>query len=207
MKPPPVGDLEVTGIDGILTWPESNVISHVQPESITLSWAGQQFKVEFVSGSDSFKFSSLNGVVNIPASTTAGAIDNHATLTVYVNDDEQFGGTIIFLPREESEPFPVNQYIQTSGNFRDNQSFHRTDFVDVRLVKTVIYQGRLRNAGYVKVFGYDDEKNPVRILLGSDNNDNTPVPVDFEGVSYIVASAQVGWGSLTVYYKDRRRSR
>lgn len=205
MKPPPVGSLEVTGIDGILTWPESNVISHVQPESITLSWVGQQFKVEFVSDSDSFKFSSLNGVINIPASITAGAIDNHATLTVYVNDDEQFGGMILFLPREESEPFSFNQVITTSGSFSNNNTFRRTDFVDVRLVKTVIYQGRLRNSGYVKVFGYDDEKKPLRILLDHDNNDSTPVPVDFEGVSYIVASAQVNYGHLTVYYKDRRR--
>ena len=56
-----------------------------------------------------------------------------------------------------------------------------------------------------KVFGYDDNKKPIRILLGYDNNDSIPVPVNFEGVSYIVACARVGSGSLIVYYKDRRR--
>lgn len=197
--------LEVTGIDGILTWPESNVISHVQPESITLSWVGHEFKVEFVSGSDSYKFSSLDGVVNIPASVTAGAIDNHATLTVYVNDDRQFGGIIVFLPREESEPFPFRQYISTSGSFVSNASFRRTDFIDVRLAKTIIYQGRVSNNTQVNVYGYDDEKNPVRILLNAVYSDSIPVQVDFEGVSYIVAGYRGTTGSLTVYYKDRRR--
>lgn len=205
MKPPPVVFLEVTGIDGLLTWPKSNVISHVQPKSITLSWVGHEFKVEFESGSDSYKFSSLDGVVNIPASATAGAINNHATLTVYVNNDEQFGGNIIFLPREESEPFPKKQLVRSNGTFTINNNYRRTDFIDVRLVKTVIYKGRMRSSGGAKVFGYNDEKKPVRLLLGYDNNDSTPVPVDFEGVSYIVACAQVGYESLTVYYKDRRR--
>ena len=207
MEPPPVVFLEVTGIAGILNWPESNVISHVQPESITLSWVGHEFKVKFVSGSDSYKFDSLNGVVNIPASTTAGAIDNHATLTVYVNDDEQFGGIITFLPKEESEPFPVKQAIMTNGGFYKHNGFRRTDFIDVRMVERVIYVGSVRVQRFVKVFGYDDEKNPVRILLGPDENDSTPVPVDFEGVSYIVASHTGTTGSLTVYYKDRRRRR
>lgn len=205
MKPPPVDNLEVAGIDGILNWPESNVISHVQPKSITLSWAGHEFKVEFESGSDSYKFSSLNGVVNIPASTTAGAIDNHATLTVYVDDDEQFGGIILFLPWEESEPFPNSQVITTSGILRTNTAYLCTDYIDVRLAKTVIYQGRVISSSYVKVYGYDDNKRPVRILLGADNNDSIPVPVDFEGVSYIVACSRGGTYSLTVYYKDRRR--
>lgn len=205
MKPPPVDYLEVTGIDGILTWPKSNVISHVQPESITLNWVDHEFKVEFESGSDSYKFSSLDGVVNIPASTTAGAIDNHATLTVYIDDDEQFGGVIIFLPREESEPFPILELVRTDGTFTPYALYHRTDFIDVRLVKTVIYQGEMRSSICAKVFGYDDNKKPIRILLGYDNNDSIPVPVNFEGVSYIVACARVGSGSLTVYYKDRRR--
>lgn len=179
----------------------------MQPESITLSWTDHEFKVEFVSGSDSYKFSSLDGVVNIPASATAGAIDNHATLTVYVNNDKQFGGIVIFLPREESEPFPLRQGISTSGTFVNNSSYRRTDFIDVRFLKTVIYKGNVTSSSYVKVFGYDDEKNPVRILLRADNNDSTPVPVDFEGVSYIVASSRGVTGSLTVYYKDRRRRR
>ena len=205
MIPPPVDYLAVTGIEGIHAWPESNVISHVQPESITLSWVGHEFVVELKSGSDSYKFSSLNGVVNIPASTTAGVIDNHGALTVYVDNEELFGGIIIFLPWVESEPFPISQYIQANGSFNNNNYYRRTDFIDVRLAKTVIYKGRLQANNHIKVFGYDDKKNPVRILLGPDKNDSTPVSVDFEGVSYIVASAQNGYGSLTVYYKDRRR--
>lgn len=206
MKPPPVDYLEVTGIDGLHAWPESNVISHVQPESITLSWVDHEFKVEFVSGSDSYKFDSINGVINIPASTTAGVIDSHGTLTVYVDSDEQFGGIIIFLPREESEPFPVSQYVSSSGRLVNATSYRRTDYVDVRLAERVIYQGRVRSGNIAKVFGYDDQKNPVRLLLGSDDNDSIPVPVDFEGVSYIIACCStVGSHSLTVYYKDRRR--
>lgn len=205
MKPPPVDFLEVTGINGILTWPESNVISHVQPESITLSWVNHEFIVELESGSDNYKFNSLDGVVNIPASSTAGAIDNHATLTVYVNDDEQFGGIITFLPKEESEPFPVKQAIMTNGGFYSHNRYRRTDFIDVRMVERVIYVGSVRVQRFVKVFGYDNEKNPVKILLGPDENDSTPVPVDFEGVSYIVASHIGTTGNLTLYYKDRRR--
>lgn len=205
MKPPPVDYLEVTGIDGLHAWPESNVISHVQPESITLSWFAHEFKVEFQSGSESYKFDSINGVVNIPASTTAGVIDNHGALKVYVDDVELFGGIIIFLPWGESEPFPISQYITANGSFINNNFYRSTDFIDVRLAKTVIYKGRLQANNHIKVFGYDDKKNPVRILLGPDTNDSTPVSVDFEGVSYIVASAQNGYGSLTVYYKDRRQ--
>lgn len=205
MKPPPVDYLVVTGIGDVRSWPESNVISHEQPVSISLSWVGHEFKVEFVSGSDSYKFDSLNGVVNIPASTTAGAINNHATLTVYV-DDEQFGGIITFLPREESEQFPVNQALLRTGLFYDDTNYRRTDFIDVRLAERVVYKGRVRNQYFAKVVGYDDEKNPVRVLLGHDENDTTPVPIDFEGVSYVVASSFVTVSySLTVYYKDRRR--
>lgn len=158
-----------------------------------------------MSGSDSYKFDSLNGVVNIPASTTAGAIDNHATLTVYVNGDEQFGGIITFLPKEESEPFPFLQAISTNGSFYSHKSYHRTDFVDVRMAERVIYKGSVRLERFVKVYGYNDEKSPVRVLLNHDENDSTPVPVDFEGVSFIVASYTGATGSLTVYYKDRRR--
>lgn len=205
MEPPPVGSLEVTGIDGILNWPGSNVISHVQPASITLSWVGQKFKVEFVSGSDSYKFNSLNGVVNIPASTTSGAIENHATLTVYIEDDEQFGGIITFLPKEESEPFPIEAALLRSGGLYVRGGYHCTDFIDVRLAEKVIYTGYNNNASYVCVFGYDDEKNPIRVLLRSRTDISTPVPVDFDDVSYIVACSAGGTYSLTVYYKDRRR--
>lgn len=205
MEPPPVGSLEVTGIDGILTWPESNVISHVQPASITLSWVGQKFKVEFVSGSDYYKFNSLNGVVNIPASTTSGAIENHATLTVYANDDEQFGGVITFLPKTESEPFPIEAALQNNGRLYSRSGYHCTDFIDVKLAEKVIYLGRVQNTGYAKVFGYDDEKNPVRILLRADNNSTNPVEVDFDGISFVVACSAGETYSLTVYYKDRRR--
>lgn len=158
-----------------------------------------------MSGSDSYKFDSLNGMVNIPASTTAGAIDNHATLTVYVDDDEKFGGIIVFLPREESEPFPFKRSISTSGVINDNALYHCTDFIDVRLAKTVIYQGVVTNSRTAKVFGYDDKKNPVRILLRYNEDSSIPVPIDFEGVSYIVACSKGGTYGLTVYYKDRRR--
>lgn len=208
MKPPPVDYLTVTGISGVRSWPEANVISHVQPGSITLSWVGHEFKVGFISGADSYKFDSINGVVNIQDSTTAGAVENHATLTVYVNDDEQLGGIIIFLPKVESEPFPIEQGIlSATGRFYDGGGYHRTEFIDVRLAETVIYKGRVRNQYFAKVFGYDDEKNPVRVLLGTDENDHTPVPVDFKGVSYIVACSVSEDPSLTVYYKDRRRRR
>lgn len=207
MEPPPVGVLEVTGIDGILTWPESNVISHVQPASITLSWVGQKFTVEFDSGMDSYKFNSVNGVVNIPASTTAGAIENHATLNVYVNDDEQFGGVITFLPKSESEPFPIEAALLRSGGLRVRSGYHCTDFIDVRLAEKIIYTGFNNNTSYACVFGYDDEKNPVRVLLRTNTNTSTPVQVDFDDVSYIVACSAGATYSLNVYYKDRRRRR
>lgn len=158
-----------------------------------------------MSGPDSFKFDSSDGVVNIPASATAEAIDNHATLTVYDDNNEQFGGIIIFLPREESEPFPLVQCITTTGDFENNSTYHRTDFIDVRLAETVVYQGSVTNNRRVKVFGYDDKKNPVRVLLGSGSDSATPVSVNFEGVSYIVACSRGSTYSLTVYYKDRRR--
>lgn len=211
MEPPPIELLEVTGIDGIINWPESNVISHVQPESITLSWVGHKFKVEFVSGSDSYKFSSLDGVVNIPASTTAGAIDNHATLTVYVDDDEQFGGIIVFLPRVESEPFDdLHRAIDVDDGsivkLGNNIYYAVTDFVDVSFASRVIYKGRMRNENYAKVYGYDEEKNPVRVLLFSNSEDTTEFTIDIGECHYIRACAQYRYDyNLSVYYRDRRK--
>lgn len=172
-----------------------------------MRWIGIEFKVEFVSGSDYYKFDSKNGVVNIPASATAGAISNHATLTVYVND-EQFGGIILFLPKEESEPFVLKDTaLSVNGTLFGRSGYLTTDLIDVGIAESVIYKGHVYFAQSCKVYGYDEERNPVRILLKQSANDGV-FNVNFDGCRFIRACATTSTEYyLHVIYRDRRRRR
>lgn len=148
----------------------------------------------------------VDGSMVLPSHLFEDAIDNRLKLVLKVRG-EVYGGYIIFLPVEESEPFDIASFaINADGSLVEGTAYEATDFVDITLVDDIVYQGRMQTSGYISVAAYDEEYVFVRPLLRkatvADIHHFTP-----DGTySYIRACAAKNYDHyLQIHYRSRRR--
>ena len=148
-----------------------------------------------------------NGVLTIPSSYFTDAIVNHAKLQLIV--DELTQPYIIFLPVEESEPFPIeNTLIRDNGILRTSEDLNVylcTELIDITFVEEFVYKGYQSRSNTSAVYGYDENGNPV-IQLSSNSNRKQIIHLVPDGTyKYIRACANLGESySLELHFRSRR---
>lgn len=203
--------ISITGLEGFTKWPLVNSVDHVEPDgNVVISGLPSSNCVVDVFHGDTWVTSVsvvVNGSMVLPSHLFTDAIASRLRLVLTING-EVYGGYIIFLPVEESEPFSFEgTYISTNGETGSNDAYVTTDYVDVSFVDDIVYNGRISYASRIAIAAYDLERNFVKILL--ERSDSAAETHHFEpdgSYNYIRASSLGSINhSLQVYYKSRRR--
>lgn len=186
--------------------PVSSVVVNVSrftqgPATITLSTEGVV----------DAQYSSVGGVITVPAEAIETAVNDRKMITLVV-DGNTVGGYIIFLPKTESEPFSVLETILMRDGLTVSFSLTNcTDFVDVTYATDIVYTGRLvgNEDLYAAMVAYDENYELVKVLIGLVSANSTIHVVPDGTYKYIKAcSATSSSGlSLQLIFPDRRRSK
>ena len=134
----------------------------------------------------------------------ANIVHNHGRINLSVNGELQLG-YVLYRPYHESEEFLYAQVISGTGQFLNQSSNIRTDFINVEGAVEFVYSGQTSQSGHKEIFAYDAEKNPIGSLL-SGNKPKTDYHIVYDGTyKYIVAcSLKSVEHSLVVYFRNRR---
>lgn len=149
----------------------------------------------------------VDGSMVLPSHLFDDAIVNRLRLVLSI-DGEIYGGYIIFLPVEESEPFDLEgTFIYDDGTNGTSSAYVATDYIDISFVDDIVYNGRVKYTGRIAMAGYDQERNFVKILLDQVTNASEAHHIVPDGsYNYIRASSvnQVNY-SLQIHFRSRRR--
>lgn len=147
----------------------------------------------------------------LPSHLFDDAIEDRLKLVLSI-DGVVYGGYIMFLPKEESEPFPlIDSAINSSGLIVDAQNYVTTDLIDVTFVEDIVISCVMRRNSYNVMWAYDDEGNPLKELVKNHTTYRTS-HVEPDGTyRYIRACAVYVLDgvpqnySLELHYRSRRR--
>lgn len=183
-------------------------VEHNEPTGdvvITIYNMDVQVTAVLVNGGSTQIYGATDKRITIPAADFTDAITNHAKITIRSGFDD-YGGSITFLPVQESEPFPVVGALNKNGGIDVALERVRcTELVDVSLATEMVYSGRTLSSR-ASVVGYDENGNFAKLLLsGTDAyEDNIHIVYDgsykFVRASYSTTYAE---GSLIVYFRNR----
>lgn len=200
--------IEIQGLVGFSSWPMVDSVEHNEPTEdvvITISNTEDVITAMLVNGESTQMYSATGGIITIPAEDFTDAITNHAKLTV-LRGLNNYGGSITFLPEQESEPFPITGALNLDGTIDDTVTTLRcTELVDVSLVTEMVYSGRCnKNRGCV--VGYDENGDFAKLLLRGTGEYQSNVHIVYDGTYKFVRacySIAATAGSLFVYFRNR----
>lgn len=146
-----------------------------------------------------------NGVIRIPLADLENVIADKSTLSLVMNGEDL--PSIIFLPVSEDEPYPIEgYYINYNGGLTRNENYATTEFIDVSNVTQIAMRVRAGEANARALYCYDEERNPIRALAGTQTGTETKFFVPDGSYRYIRSCAYVT-GDWPVYlsltFRDR----
>ena len=213
---PSLSSITISGLAGISSWPAYNRAEHVQPVSsvvvnVSRFTQGQATITLSTEGVVDAQYSSVGGVITVPAEAIETAVNDRKMITLVV-DGNTVGGYIIFLPKTESEPFSViDTILKSDGLTEPFSSTNCTDFVDVTYATDIVYTGRLGGGDdhYAAMVAYDENYELVKTLISLVSAESTIHVVPDGTYKYIKAcsSKSVANSSLQLIFPDRRRSK
>lgn len=144
------------------------------------------------------------GVVTIPDETFVDAYENRLSLRLIV-DGDYHGGTISFLPVEESESYDLVGYYNKNGALVDSQYYRSTKLVSVEDVEDIVISAYTA-ANARALVCYDADENFVSVLLDAGEFVNRHIVPD-GSYRYIASSCLKSWqtASLVLHFRRRRR--
>lgn len=191
---------------GFNVWPERDSVEHEDPLSDVIVRSAAISSVDYVDliadGEVVYTAAAAGRSITVPSSALVDALSRKLRIRLYV-DGAQIGGDIIFLPYEESEPYPNLNRLTYTGELAEAKSTHTTDLIDISLVREFVVTGtQLANAVLCL---YDEQGNFVRCPLGGGSF--TAVHLVPDGTyRYIRASGLDDRDrSLILYFRNRRR--
>lgn len=144
------------------------------------------------------------GVVTIPAETFVDAFVNRLSLRLVV-DGNYNGGSISFLPRQESEPFDLRGFWKDDGVFAETSAYSATRLISVEDVEDIVITTTTLASSRALIC-FDENENFVRVLLA--NGEFTGQHIVPDGSYRYIASSSYNKGltpSLVLYFRRRRR--
>lgn len=144
------------------------------------------------------------GVVTIPTETFVDAYVNRLSLRLVV-DGNYNGGTISFLPRQESEPYDLKGFWRDGGIFSETGAYSATRLISVEDVEDIVITTTALASSRALIC-FDDNENFVRVLLANGEFTNQHIVPD--GSYRYIASSSYNSGqspSLVLYFRRRRR--
>lgn len=202
--------IDIEGIEGFDRWPLADSVAHVVPDGdvVLRGLPSPDCEVDIFHGDTWVTSVSVvvDGSMVLPSHLFDDAIDNRLKLVLKVRG-EVYGGYIIFLPVEESEPFDIaSSVIDADGSIIEGTAYEATDFIDIDLVDDIVYQGRMRTSGYIAVASYDEDHVFVRPLLRTAQADDVHHFVPDGTYRFIRACAARSYDHyLQIHYRSRRR--
>lgn len=201
VKPGP----RLTGISGLVTWPEINSVSHQEPSGDVAIYFGNVNVDAKIESTDRFgnveTYISQNGAIVIPSADVENAISRRLCLELSINDE--IYSQLYFLLETETEEFNESGLINQQGMLRPSTSgYISTDYIDIYDVNDIVYTG-YTGGDAQSLVAYDENKDFVRVLLNTGAYNNTHVPVDGT-FRYVRASAYPSLAySLKLYFRTR----
>lgn len=203
--------ISITGLEGFVRWPLVDSVEHVEPvDDVVIRGLPSSDCVIDIFHGDTWVTSVsvvVDGSMVLPSHLFDDAIGYRVRLVLRI-DGEVYGGYIIFLPVEESEPFPnMDSFIREDGSNGNREGYVTTDYIDVTFVDDIVYQGKMSYTSGITMAGYDQDRNFVKVLLNKSGNESRTYHIEPDGsYNYIRACAVSSLThSLQVHYKSRRR--
>lgn len=191
---------------GFNVWPERDSVEHEEPPNDVTVRSAAISSVDYiellVDGEVVYTAAAAGRSITVPSSELVDALSRKLRLRLVVGG-EQFGGAVIFLPYEESEPYPNTNVLTLDGKLSPATSTKTTDLIDISLVREFVVTGT--QGSHAVLCLYDDNGNFVSCPLSRDAF--TAVHFVPDGTyRYIRASGVNDHDrSLILYFRDRRR--
>lgn len=189
-------------------WPEENIVVNVIPDSevvIRELPPNSTVAVEIEQHSTAIgNIPSVGGKITVPSETFVDAFVNRLSLRLVV-DGNYNGGTISFLPRQESEHYDLKGFWRDGGDFSESGAYSATRLISVEDVEDIVITTTTLAASRALIC-FDDNKNFVRVLLANGEFTNQHIVPD--GSYRYIASSSYNGGqspSLVLYFRRRRR--
>jgi len=204
--------IDIEGLEGFTRWPLADSVAHVVPEDdvVLRGLPSPDCEVEIFHGDTWVTSVSVvvDGSMVLPSHLFEDAIDNRLKLVLKIRG-EVYGGYIIFLPAEESEPFPNIGAISLDGSLDDSVDTSRyTDLIDVTMVREFVYSGR-SSSSRASIAGYDSDGNFVKVILQGSSTIRRDIHIVPDGSFTHIRAASGPYpsnpGELILYYRSRRR--
>ena len=181
----------MSGLSGYQVWPSVASVELTQPVADVVltpvpAWSALTASV------GGMVYKKRDGVVRIPAADLVDAIGRRLTITVR-SSQGVYGGRLKFLPADESEPFSkVGGVNKSTGRVISTDAYENTGFVDVQFVSDISLRVYVESSTVCALFAYDEDKNPVRVLVG-DTRGQSILHIEPDGsYRYVIASNFVG---------------
>lgn len=153
------------------------------------------------------QYSSVGGIITIPAEAIETAVNDRKMITLVV-DGNTVGGYIIFLPQSESEAFTVSKSLSNRGVVEDDSNYWSAtvELIDVTYATDIVYSGMQPSQYFAALVAYDEQGDYVRTLIAQ-LAQNSVVHVVPDGTyKYVRACSVTGVNaSLSLVFPDRRR--
>lgn len=148
----------------------------------------------------------VDGSMLLPSNLFDNAIDRRMKLVLKIRG-VVYGGYIIFLPVEESEPFNIESFaIYNDGSLRAQSAYDATDFIDISMVDDIVYSGRMMLNNYMAIAAYDENYVYVKPLLLNPSVPDIHHYTPDGTYTYIRACAARNYThNLQIHFRSRRR--
>lgn len=203
--------IDIVGLEGFDQWPLADSVAHVVPDDdvVLRGLPTPDCEVDIYHGD--IWVTSVTvveyGSMVLPSHLFDSAIERRLKLVLKIHG-EVYGGYIIFLPIEESEPFPNdNTLLRSDGATASRESYVTTDYIDITFVDDIVYVGRMSRSSGITMGAYDGDRNFVGALIVQTPATQSTYHIVPDGsYNYIRACTidSVEY-SLQVHYKTRRR--
>lgn len=154
----------MSGLSGYQLWPSVASVELTQPEGAVIlrPVPEKSYLYATVGG---ITYAKINGVVTIPAEALVDAASRRLVIRI-VSSKGQYGGTLAFLPEDESEQFlQVGAVNKSTGRIEQWESYRNTGFVDVQFVSDITLHSYVVSDFVCALYGYDDNYDPVRVIV------------------------------------------
>lgn len=177
----------MSGLAGYQLWPSVASVELSQPEGAVVlrPVPAKSYIYATVGG---ITYAKVNGVVTIPAEALVDAASRRLIMRI-VSSKGQYGGTLAFLPVDESEQFLQEGGVDKStGSVMPSDSYENTGFVDVQFVSDITLHTFVESVNYCALYAYDENYNPVRVILDSNNGKGDLHVIPDGSYRYVIAS-------------------
>lgn len=161
----------MSGLSGYQEWPSVASVELTAPMGDVVLTPVPS-RADLFAVIDGVTYNKRNGIITIPSAALADALSRR--LVIYAgNSRGQYGGTIIFLPEDESEPFASVGGIDNNGTINSRTEYRNTGMIDVSFVQDIAVKVYVDSTSMCAVYAYDGDYRPVRMLVESNKGDFT----------------------------------